>query len=250
MSSKRKSKRKSHFTVRRRNRGAAVVEWVISLPLLLLVGLGCLQWLLIWEARSALNYATLLAARAGAVHSLEIKKMEEAFDKGVYLFDQHAHTRGLTGFRDYRIRILNPTVEAFKDFGEASSEAEPCGEGAISHRECEIPIDRLERRDPKVGKLSALNIQDANLLKIEVVYAFELKVPFIAPILGRWIRATLPFRSEEYLLSLGGLSRLNRSYFAIPITTTATVRMQSPARFNSRVLSREEVEARAEGKLP
>lgn len=232
-----------------KSKGVALIEWVITLPVLLLLGLGCLQWALIWEARAALNYAALLAARAGAVSSLDIGKMQEAFDKGLYVFDRAVPARRLIGVRNYQIRILNPTVEAFKDFGGESTQKQSCASGEIKASECEIPDDRLERRSPVLGRLSGVNIQDANLLKIEVVYAFELKIPFIGPALGRWVRSGLPLGSEEYRLAIGHGMGLLRPYFAIPITTTATVRMQTPARFNSRVLTRAEVDARAGGKL-
>jgi hypothetical protein len=42
-----------------------------------------------------------------------------------------------------------------------------------------------EHRQLTVGTRSKLNIRDANLLKIKVVYAYEMKVPLIRGVIGR-----------------------------------------------------------------
>ena len=57
---------KGNWLRRIRQRGAAVTEMVVVLPALLLVGLGAIQWALIYEAKSTLNHAAMMAARAGA----------------------------------------------------------------------------------------------------------------------------------------------------------------------------------------
>lgn len=83
--------------------------------------------------------------------------------------------------------------------------------------------------DPPVGA-SGVNIQDANLLKIHVVYGYELIVPLVGPIIVEFMQQ---FNNPA---DGGGLpgplqAQINDIYAdnRIPITATAVVRMQSPA---------------------
>ena len=50
-----------------RQRGVSMIETLIALPILLIVGLGALQFALILRARHALNFALIEAARTGSV---------------------------------------------------------------------------------------------------------------------------------------------------------------------------------------
>lgn len=230
-----------------KEKGVALVEWVVSLPILLMLGLGCVQWALIWEAKTALNYAALLAARAGAVSSLDINKMNAALEKGLFPVDRAIPARSLVGLHNYHIRILNPTKEAFMDFGEQATSEPPCLKSDIATNQCEIPNDRLERRKLKVGRLSDVSIQDANLLKIDVLYAFKLRVPYIGPLLHKLVLKKVPKLSVGWaLIQSTRLDDLDSPY-AILLSATSTVRMQSPAHYSSRVLDRKQVEKRAKG---
>jgi RHS repeat-associated protein len=213
--------------VLRRNRGASIVEAVIALPVLLVVILGAIQFGLVYEAKAALNHASLQAARAGAVNHADPNAIRRGLARGlVPLFSPESSLTDVARLigridselaTDARIRILNPTREAFDDFG-----TEVDGQR-------EIPNDRLYARSTAVGSRSGLNIQDANLLKVQVTYGFELHVPLV-----NWFIA-------HVLLGVNGsadafeqqLLRRNR----LPIMATATVRMQTPARLSDAVMS-------------
>lgn len=211
----------------RRQRGASIVEAVIALPILLAVILGSIQFALVYEAKATLNHASLQAARLGAVRHAEPEAMRRGLARG--LVPLYSPESSLTGIvrsiaqidtslvSDARIRILNPTREAFADFG------------VDVDGEREIPNDRLHARSTSTGTQSGISIQDANLLKVQVTYGYELQVPlvnwFIARVLLGVRRGADPF--EQQLLR-----RLR-----IPIISTATVRMQSPARLNDAVVS-------------
>ncbi|MFK8017161.1 MAG: TadE/TadG family type IV pilus assembly protein, partial [Gammaproteobacteria bacterium] len=67
----------------RRQRGAAIAEIVVVLPMLLLVGLSTIQFALIYEAKATLNYAALMAARAGAVSEMQKDPMRRAFARAI-----------------------------------------------------------------------------------------------------------------------------------------------------------------------
>lgn len=126
--------------------GAAIVEAVIALPILLVVILGSIQFGLSYEAKTTLKHASLQAARGST----------------------------------------------------------------------------------EIGAQSDLNIQDANLLKVEITYGDELKVPlanwFISHVLPGVRRGGATMNAFERQL-------LRRTL--LPIVATSTVRRQSPARMSA-----------------
>jgi hypothetical protein len=216
-----------------RQRGVAMVETVIALPILLAVILGAIQFALIYQAKATLNHAALQAARAGAVEHADPDAIRRGLARG--LAPLYSPPSSLSGYsatvaRVYadvqtnaRIRILNPTREAFEDFAEEVDGVE------------EIPNDRLHARSTTPGARSGLNIQDANLLRIEVTYGYELKVPIVNWFITRSLLA-LPGRSGYDAFEQQLLRRT-----MLPIVSTSTVRMQSPARLNDLVVSREDL---------
>ncbi|MCG7878444.1 MAG: pilus assembly protein, partial [Candidatus Thiodiazotropha taylori] len=56
-------------------RGAAMTELLVSLPALLLMGLGGLQSALLFDAKTTINYATFEAVRKGAVNHAQSDAM-------------------------------------------------------------------------------------------------------------------------------------------------------------------------------
>jgi hypothetical protein len=213
---------------KRRQCGAAIVETVIALPALLVVILGAIQFGLIYQAKATLNHASLQAARAGAVSNASAASMHQGLARGLLpLYSPQSSLEGVATTlveinaqltTDARLRVLNPTREAFDDFAE-----EVDGQR-------EIPNDRLHARSTAAGNRSALNIQDANVLKVQITYGYELKVPlvnwFITRLLSQVSRGADAF--EQQLLQRTRL----------PITASATVRMQSPARISNLVMAR------------
>lgn len=214
-------------------RGMAIVESLIALPILLAVIFGIIQFALIYEAKATLNHAALLAARAGAVAHAQPAAITSGLARGlVPLYSPDRTTAGYAATlgrvaadiaTDARVRILNPTQEAFADFSEEVDGVR------------EIPNARLHARSTSIGPQSGLNIQDANLLRVQITYGYELKVPLINWFLSR---ALLAFRGasgydafEEQLL------RRTR----LPIIATATVRMHTPARMSELMVARSEL---------
>ena len=221
----------------KKSSGQALVETLITIPLLLGIGLGILQFALIWEAKLALNHATLMTARTGAVTAINIGRMQETLSK--HLVSTRApdlqagpntaeqiYKQTITELRDgmqnpdpadnnVALRIVNPTQEAFFDFG------------AI------IPNDHLFARTNNAGLTSQLTIQEANVLRIQVAYGIPLIVPFV----GNLIISTYSF----YFCSmrdceLSGIGAANDNYRwwlmledgLFPVQAVATVRMHSP----------------------
>lgn len=219
-----------------RQQGAALAETVIIMPVFLILALGIVQWILIYQARSTLNYAALMAARAGAVSSLNQDQMLQGLGRGlVPLFaglpspgdDPDAFFRALNNIiatdiqPNTQIRILNPTKEAFSDHGRVNFRGVR-----------EIPNDRLQLRPIGVGGSSRVNIQDANLLKIKVVYCHEMVVPFANTVI-----ATVSSWFTVDAFSIDCLVNRHR----IPILATSIVRMQSPPEENDWVMARRDI---------
>ena len=127
------------------------------------------------------------------------------------------------------VERVNPTPAAFTDFGVPDSTGV-------------IPNDNLMYRNPVIGTLSGLSVQDANVLKLRVTYCY----PMVVPVAGRTIRQlrlnTLPPASQDTIAnwSEGQPSTFNPAVpgtfqawclinSRIPIVSQGIMRMQSPA---------------------
>lgn len=155
-----------------------MVEFLIVLPVLLLLVLGTLQFALIYNAKVTLNFAAFESARAGAVSNAQMDAMQAAFARSMAAI--HTHEAGLPGSLvvganpDYRgllwarakvwnqindglvmINLINPSDESFADHGYN------LGNDRV------IPNDNLMFRDGRADNkpLSKQSIQDANLLR-------------------------------------------------------------------------------------
>lgn len=231
-----------------RMRGQAMTEYIIILPVLLLLILGIIQFGLIYQAKTTINLATFEAARAGALNNARRSAIQAAFARGMAPLytgslgedDSLARNRAVQRARDrvkaelpetlddldesfVCIERINPTEAAFQDYASAATNNM-------------IPADHLLWRVATPGAQSGLSIQDANLLKIRVTYCY----PMIVPLVGRTISSLMlntytDLRTGEAedtsgVLDAGGSFR--RRCWAeqrIPIVSTATVRMQTPA---------------------
>lgn len=212
---------------RRRQWGAAIVETTIALPLLIVVILAAVQFGFVYQAKATLNHAALQAARAGAVSNATPNAIRHGLARGLApLRSPESSLQGVAAavariegelLTDARIRILNPTREAFEDFAVEVDGVR------------ELPNDRLHVRDTQPGASGGLNIQDANLLRVEVTYGYELKVPLVGGFIARLLSSAR--ERDAFHQQLLGRNRL-------PITATATVRMQSPLRFSELLVSR------------
>lgn len=211
----------------RREGGASMAEFVVVAPLLMLLGLGTVQAGLIYHAKTVLNYATFEAARTGAVHHARpepmrrelgvrlaplvggdgsIESAARAIARSVVEVDSPLRADGRVR-PPTRLRVLNPTAAAFEDWGVRSLE--------VADREV-IPNDHLRHRSRgEIGAASGLSLADANLLRVEVVHAFDLQVPLVGTLIGTAMSALDPARAPYYAAR------------ALPLRSVATVRMQS-----------------------
>jgi len=198
---------------RRRHRGLGAVEFLVALPIVLFVGLGVLQFGLVFQAKHALNVALIEAARAGSVEHADPDAVRAGLARGLvpWLYgaaDLGEYTLNLARARAHivqgellgwiRLGQLSPTSASFDDWGEPARDAN--GERIAGLRE--IPNDNLASRALRtrpargvagaragapIGSASGQTLADANLLQLQLDYG----VPLAVPVVGRLIVWTL-----------------------------------------------------------
>lgn len=208
-------------------RGSALLEFQIvalfgALPLLL----GTVQLFLLLLASHTVQFATVEAARAGAVQGAEPAAMRRAFATGLVPLHAASYeepsssnvvplvaaawaSASAEALVFAEVEILSPDAAAFADFATPG----PAGPA--------IRNDGLEGRPVTPGARSGLSIQEANLLRIRARWC----QPVIVPFAGDALIATLRRLDTELFAQ--------RCYAAgrVPLSGDATVNMQSDARF-------------------
>lgn len=181
-------------------------EFVVVLPIMMLLALGAIQFGLLYEAKATLNLAAFDAARAGALNQGRMSAMVNGFSNGLRpLLSRGTSSRdvidGMKAAQDEATRfavieVVNPTDEAVRYWHGG------------------IPNDNLSYFTEKTP--SGMTLQDANLLKIKVTYCVRLVVPFVN-------------RTIITLTDKGATDFENKCHREqrLPIRAQAVVRMQS-----------------------
>jgi len=158
-----------------RPRGQAMVEFLILIPVLLLLVLGAMQVALIYQAKSTLNYAVFMGARQGALKNASLTSIKDGVAAGMTpLFMRTSNAPFLDDLA--KARIIS-TIEVFNPMTSRVEIISPtkAAVSALSGGGTEIPNDNLMYRS---GSGDGMSIQDANLLKVRVTYCVKLVVPF------------------------------------------------------------------------
>lgn len=179
----------------RRDSGQAMTEFIIVIPVLILLIFGAIQIAFIYSAKTTLNYATFQAARIGAVNHATYSSLRRGLVRGLaplYTSNSDLTTVGsdiaagadsagvkrdaVSEVDTYtRIIRISPTAGQFENsaFGESVGD----DDGTMA-----IPNDTLMYRSNVES--DGASIQDANLLKIRVQYCYKLMVPIVNKIIG------------------------------------------------------------------
>ena len=239
-----------------KQRGATMAEFAVAFPFAVLLVLGVIQLGLMYTAKEIVNEAAFMAARAGSVQNAKVDEMTSEMLKALTPFYQDLTTKDdftrLTAAYGkaladtkcdplghclcipfvqcfLKVERLNPTDDAFDDFGITSN---------AMQNQTYIPNDNLEYRPHSTqGSKSGMSIQDANALKIKVTYGYELKVPlmkrvFSAVMCGNFNRVReRAFTDWNSFIGLGSIDDCVNFYVQgrVPIVSYATVQMQTPA---------------------
>ncbi|HWI13992.1 MAG TPA: DUF192 domain-containing protein [Burkholderiales bacterium] len=186
----------------RAQRGQSATEFIIVLPVLLLVILGALQVGLLYRAKSTLNLATFQAARIGAMHYGRETEMRAELANGLAAL--YAKDWGWNQLIDGRARAQD-VVKTYATLATVNPPAQ-----FHSQR---ISNNRLRYQTDAQGGLS---VQDLNVLKIKVVYCHPLQVPLIA----KTLQTVLAPRFT-------GFERACLDAGRMPLASSAVVRMHT-----------------------
>lgn len=211
------------MTTRRwRQQGQAVIETVVVIAVFGVFLLGLFQLILFYRAKSLVDYAALEAARSGAVHGAQMSAMKTGLARGLMPLYARSPDNGaaLAAFAraelaandplESHIEVISPTRAAFADWKERQYDGVQA-----------IPNDSLPYRTSAPGGRSGLTVQDANVLKIRVVYGYKMIVPVVDKIVIAAVRLSGGLSGQERLMLESG---------RLPIVAQAIVRMQSPVR--------------------
>lgn len=210
--------------------GQSLPEFLIVVPVFLFLLLLIFQMILIYRAKTTLDYAVLEAARRGATHGASIGEMRKGLVQG--LTPLYATSTGVSGVAEAyakarvdlqfnsQIEIISPT----RAMWDAYAERQYDGGRAL-------PNDGLAFRGREISA-GNVTVQDANLLKIRVVYYYPLVVPFVDRVLrgrsdyvhsdGIFDPINVDLRSPWASGPIGG------NHYRMELESFAVVHMQSP----------------------
>jgi hypothetical protein len=175
-------------------RGATMVEMVFVAPILLLLTMVLIHHGLLFFAKNQLNHATFMAARAGAVNGTNPEAMQNALIEAmVPMYGGGVDDTQLQASRDRAgqavkvtqdkvlksnwrvITVINPTTASFDDWADPALISKPGGLRVIPNSGLEYRPNGLAN----VGASSGQTIQDANVLRIRVIMAYQPRVPLV-----------------------------------------------------------------------
>ncbi len=231
--------------------GLGLVEFVIVLPVAIVFVLGIVQAGFIYMAKLQVNHATFQAARMGSMHHAHEGVMRTALVRSLSPFYQNSFETNNTkrlleaqalAWKDltipplpdplpvappFQMEVLNPSPLSFSAFGVKDPKT------GVTY----IPNDNMEWRLDGVDPKAKQRLRDANVLKLRVVYGYELKVPLIAGVLSRVMCS-----GNSGVDAFGNVGTLDAMYLKvseecrryyrrgrIPIESVAIVEMQSRA---------------------
>lgn len=212
-------------------RGQAMVEFTIIILVLWALIFGIIQFALLYRAKITLNTAVFDAARAGAVNHGLRAAVDAALVNGLlplyYVkptnggnamnqLMQDQKTYGAKISKDVCIQRINPTRKMFQSLNESVYVG--------GHSYLAIPNDNLVYRNQI---LDGVPIQDANLLKLRVVYCRTLIVPIFSKVLNGARDVTHAFESPNKFTFNSAFANACFAKGGFPLVSQAVVRMQS-----------------------
>lgn len=216
----------------RKQRGVSLVEFAVVGPILTLIGLTLVQYGMLFFAKSQINHASFLAARAGSTGNASLDKVRQSY--GVALAPLYGGGKSPAELAQAqalaaadvaafaRIELLNPTRESFDDWHSAALQARlKETRRVIPNAHQDLPQDSGggNRSQNHVGASSGQTIGDANVLKLRVTHGYEMKVPVVAGIYRAYLNWMDP-KTDAFHTRLIADGR-------VPVVTAVTLEMQS-----------------------
>lgn len=163
--------------------GMSMVELVVAVPVLLAVGMGLVQFIMVYHARQSAEYALQEAARAGAVDHARPEAMLKGLARGLVPWKygptsmtdklalelaEYARLQGTMASGNtvlqtavgaavtdtlFELKQLSPSTESFEDWAQPRLDE---ARGVIDRAEVEIPNDNLDNRREKAQPSSGV----------------------------------------------------------------------------------------------
>ena len=222
--------------------GQSMAEFLIIIPVMLLLIFGSIQFALIFHAKITLNYAIFEAVRAGTLGNGKFVEVKEGFARGFAPLYSYSNVK--KGAADKRTtESVENQVKAFhsardkiyKEF-DSTNKLIRIEKLNPSHKNLRLfsaegdylPNDNLTYRSSiKKGK-GKVSLQDLNLLHLRVTYWYPLYVPFVNKLFfNSFICHKIPANSSGKW-STDPICIDPDQEPVIPLTAVAVMRMQSP----------------------
>ena len=123
-----KRNKKTRVQQAARQRGSAMIEFVVVGPTITLLGLVILQYALMFNAKNLANHATFMAARAGAMGNADLSAVKDAYARALIpLYGGGRDSAELAAAYakaaadvaiGTKVELLNPTKESFDDWSD------------------------------------------------------------------------------------------------------------------------------------
>jgi hypothetical protein len=189
---------------------------------------------MLFFAKSQINHASFMAARAGSMGHANIGTVTDEFAKALVPLYGGGTNAGELAVSlakakdkvasDSHIEILNPTAESYQDWNDPRLQAlYNSGDKRV------IPNAAQSARSQSIGANSGQSIYDANLLKLRILHGYEPRIPIMKSVFMAYLRASDPGNDAHYT----ALVQANK----IPVVVNVTLHMQSDAIEGSTVSS-------------
>ena len=221
--------------------GQSMAEFLVILPVMLLLIFGSIQFALIYHAKITLNYAIFEATRAGTLGHGKFEEVKEGFARGLaplysYFESDESLRRKRSGasaedqieafqmardriYEEFnstnkliRIEKLSPTDKTLHLFAPDNI----------------LPNDNLMYRSSiKRGK-SEISLQDANLFHLRVTYWYPLYVPLVNKLIFNSFICRKSQANSTGKWSADPICMDKDQRPVIPLTAISVMRMQTP----------------------
>jgi uncharacterized membrane protein (UPF0127 family) len=212
----------------RKQRGSAMIEFAVVGPLIALLGLGTLQYAMVFFAKNQINYASFMAAREGSFTHADLNVVQQAYVRALAPMYGGGETPEELGQSlakaatdmagNMQIEMLNPTKESFSEWND--EKLQTLLKTGSRHV---IPNFALAARikPDEVKSSSGQSLQDANLFKLKITHGYLPKVPVIGKLYLTYLKWADP-HTDDFQTKLINDGR-------VPVVTHVTLEMQSDA---------------------
>lgn len=206
-----------------------MVEFVVVGPIITILGLAILQYCLMFFAKSQINHAGFMAARAGSVAHANIEAIKSAYVRALIplygggrdtaeIAVAYAKASADLNSATLRIEIINPIKESFDDHATNASLNDKYQARAIPNAGIGL---RPKADVESIGASSGQSLQDANLLKLRITHGYRPKVWLVGMLYQKY-QQWMDTETDDFHTQL-----INSGH--IPMVSHVTLEMQSDA---------------------